>query len=243
MKDNFLISFYLKDKVDFSQYPFSVPVIKNLKEFKFHPNITYLIGENGSGKSTLLEALAVNQGFNPEGGTKNFNFYTNNSHSNLHKYLKVTRNAKRVENGFFLRAETFYNLASNIDELEKIDPGILKSYGSVSLHQQSHGESFFALMQNRFGDNGLYILDEPEAALSPSRQMAMLALIHDLIQRGSQFIISTHSPILLSYPNAYIYEINKEGHIDKVSYEETDLYMNTKDFLNNYKKFYKSLSV
>ncbi len=245
MKKNFLISITLthKEKIDFTKYPFNITAIKNLKELAFHPNVTFIVGENGSGKSTLLEALAINQRFNPEGGSKNFTFHTNNSHSNLYKYIKVIRSTKKLKDGFFLRAESFYNLATNIDELEKIDSGILKSYGNRSLHKQSHGESFFSLMQNRFGDNGLYILDEPEAALSPQKQMSMLVLIHKLVDKGSQFIISTHSPILLSYPNARIYEINETSGINKVSYEETDTYMITRDFLNHYKKFQKNIGI
>ena len=242
MIENFLASFSLKhkDKIDFTQYPFAIPAIRNLRELKLHPNITYFTGENGSGKSTILEALAVSQGFNPEGGTKNFNFHTNNSHSDLYKYLKVIRGIRREEDGFFLRAESFYNVATNIDTLEKVDPGLLQSYGSVSLHNQSHGESFFALMQNRFGDNGLYILDEPEAALSPHKQMSMLTLMHNLIQKGSQFIISTHSPILLAYPGALIYEISEDG-INIVEYEQSDTYSISKYFLNNYQNVLKTL--
>ena len=248
MKENFLISLNLKNKenINFEEYPFSVSSIGNLNKIIFHPNITYIVGENGSGKSTILEALAIHQGFNAEGGTKNFNFSTNKSHSILHRHLKIKRSTKMLKDGFFLRAESFFNFASNIDNLDSIpsnSPKIINSYGCKSLHEQSHGESFFSLMQNRFGDNGLYILDEPEAALSPSRQITMLALIHDLIQRGSQFIISTHSPILLSYPNALIYEINNEGYINKVLYEETDIYLNTTDFLSNYKKFHKKLKL
>jgi len=245
MKKNFLISMDLahKEKIDFAKYPFKILAIKKFKELEFHPNVTFIVGENGSGKSTLLEALAISQGFNPEGGSKNFTFHTNNSHSILYKYLKVIRGTKKLDDGFFLRAESFYNLATNIDELEKIDSGILNSYGNKSLHEQSHGESFFALMQNRFGDNGLYILDEPEAALSPQKQMSMLALIHELVQKGSQFVISTHSPILLSYPNALIYEINERSGINTIAYEETDTYMITRDFLNHYKKFQKNIGI
>ncbi len=242
MKESFLLSLSLKYKndINFEEYPFSIPVIKNLNQIVFHPKVTYIIGENGSGKSTLMEALAISQGFNPEGGTKNFNFFTNNSHSDLYKYLKVTRGVQREKDGFFLRAESFYNVATNIDTLEKVDPGLLQSYGSVSLHNQSHGESFFTLMQNRFGDNGLYILDEPEAALSPHRQMSMLTLMHNLIQKDSQFIISTHSPILLAYPDALIYEIS-EGGINMVRYEQSDIYSISKYFLNNYQKVLSTL--
>ena len=231
------------DEIDFTRYPFSIPVVKNLKRIDFHPQITYIVGENGSGKSTLLEALAINQGFNAEGGTKNFNFHTNNTHSDLYRYLKVVRSAKKIENGFFLRSESFYNVASHIDELEDDNPGLLACYGAKSLHRQSHGESFISLVKHRFGDNGLYILDEPEAALSPSRQMAFLALMHNLLCKGSQFIISTHSPILLSYPNAAIYEINHMGTLKKVLYEETDIYTEFSYFFNNYKKFYKNLGI
>jgi len=245
MKNNFLISMSLKHKesINFAKYPFSIPVVKNLTQIDFHPQITYIVGENGSGKSTLLEALAISQGFNAEGGTKNFNFYTKNTHSNLYQYLKVVRSTKKIENGFFLRAESFYNLANNIDDLEDIRPGLLKYYGSISLHRQSHGESFISLIKNRFTANGLYILDEPEAALSPNRQMALLALIHDLIYKGSQFIVSTHSPILLSYPNSTIYEIDSYGKTNKVLYEDTDIYTEFSYFLNNYKKFFKNLGI
>lgn len=205
--------------------------------------MTYIVGENGTGKSTLLEALAMSQGFNAEGGSKNFNFSTRSSHSSLHKYLKVDKGISKPKDGFFLRSESFFNVATNIEKLDEDPLGgekIINSYGSKSLHEQSHGESFFSLMKNRFGGQGLYILDEPEAALSPHRQMSMLVLMHNLIQEGSQFIISTHSPILLSYPNALIYEISG-GEISEVTYEESDIYMVTKDFLQNYNKIHKVL--
>jgi len=236
-KENFLLSIALKDEKieDFKEYPFSLPVVKNLDRTLFHPNVTYIVGENGSGKSTLLEALAITQGFNPEGGTVNFTFSTRPSHSKLHEYLRVAKSHKRPQTGFFLRAESFFNVATEIENLDK-EPGgakIINSYGSKSLHEQSHGEAFFSLMKHRFGSNGLYILDEPEAALSPNRQMAMLTLIHQLIKKGSQFIISTHSPILLAYPHSKIYEIREEG-LSEVGYEETDTYAVSKRFLNDY---------
>ena len=180
-------------------YPFSLPIIKELTSLKLHPGVTFIVGENGSGKSTLLEAIAIAYGFNPEGGTKNFNFSTYNSHSLLYKYIHLIKGIKTPKDGFFLMAESMYNLASNIDELDVID-----SYGGRSLHQQSHGESFLSIMINRFSKNGLYILDEPEAALSPTRQMSMITRIHDLVNENCQFIISTHSPILMSYPNSII---------------------------------------
>jgi len=233
-----------KDKIEsYENYPFCLPIVKNLKEIRFHDAVTYFVGENGSGKSTLLEALAVSLGFNPEGGTINFNFNTRTSHSVLHQYLRIAKGIKRPKTGFFLRAESFFNVATEIEALDKefsFGPPIIDSYGGVSLHEQSHGESFFALMKNRFGSNGLYILDEPEAALSPNRQMAMISLIHQLVKNGCQFIIATHSPIILSYPNATILEIRENG-LEEVEYEDTDTFAITKRYLNHYRSMLEIL--
>lgn len=218
----------------FFKYPFSLPAIKNLSTLEFHPKVTFIVGENGSGKSTILEAIAVVCGFNAEGGTRNFNFTTSNTHSELYSYIKLIKGVRTPKDGFFLRAESFYNLATNVDELEREVPGLLSYYGGRSLHQQSHGESFFSVFMNRFNGNGLYILDEPEAALSPSRQMAMITKIHELVQENSQFVIATHSPIIMAYPNAVIYEIKDE--IKRVDYEETEHYQVMKSFINNTNK-------
>lgn len=236
-KDNFLLSMALKEEKieDRSIYPFTLPVVKHLNRTIFHPHVTYLVGENGSGKSTLLEALAVSQGFNAEGGTVNFSFSTRPSHSSLHEYLRIAKGMKTPKSGFFLRAESFYNVATAIDDL-----GVEQSYGGKSLHEQSHGEAFFSLMTNRFGSRGLYILDEPESALSPNRQMSMLTLIHELVKQGSQFIIATHSPILLSYPSSTIYEIGNDG-LTKTAYEDTQTFRISKDFLDNRTKMLKIL--
>lgn len=226
-----------RDKIDtFSKYPFCLPVIKNLSTLNFHPKVTYIVGENGSGKSTILEAIATACGFNPEGGTINFTFSTNATHSELYNYIRIVKGIRKPKDGFFLRAESFYNVATTIDELDMDSPGlpkIIDSYGGRSLHEQSHGESFFSLFVNRFAGNGLYILDEPEAALSPARQMAIISRMHDLVGKNSQFIIATHSPIIMAYPDSVIYEI-KNG-IRQVTYEETDHYQVTKSFLNNTK--------
>ena len=215
----------------FQQYPYCLPAIKNLASLKFHPKVTYIIGENGSGKSTILEAIATAYGFNPEGGTINFNFSSMDTHSELYDYIKLVKGVKKPKDGFFLRAESFYNLATNIDELDKERPGLISSYGGKSLHKQSHGESFFSVIMNRFGGNGLYILDEPEAALSPSRQLSMLARIHELVRQRSQFIIVTHSPIIMAYPDAAIYEIKDT--LNLVKYEDTEHYQIMKNFINN----------
>ncbi|MDI3478509.1 MAG: hypothetical protein PWQ59_2034 [Thermoanaerobacterium sp.] len=226
-----------REKVDsFYKYPFSLPAIRELSTLKFHPKVTFIIGENGTGKSTILEAIAVACGFNPEGGTRNFNFSSRASHSELYNYIRIIKGVRKPKDGFFLRAESFYNLATTIEELDKGGGGarIIDSYGGRSLHEQSHGESFFAVFMNRFRGNGLYILDEPEAALSPTRQMSMISRIHQLVEQGSQFIIATHSPILMAYPDAIIYEI-KEG-IKVVKYEETEHYQVMKSFLNNTQK-------
>lgn len=218
----------------FSKYPFSLPAIRSLSELDLHPKVTFIVGENGTGKSTILEAIAVGYGFNPEGGTKNFNFASNNTHSGLYEYIKLIKGAKAPMDGFFLRAESFYNLATNIDQLEIEKPGLLTSYGGYSLHKQSHGESFFSVFMNRFRGKGLYILDEPEAALSPSRQMSMITRIHELVEQGSQFIIATHSPIIMAYPDSILYEIKDS--IREIRYEETEHYQVMKSFLNNTQK-------
>lgn len=213
----------------FSEYPFNLPAIKNLDKLSFHPKVTFIVGENGSGKSTILESIAVAFGFNAEGGTKNFNFSSRATHSELNQYIKIVKGARRPRDGFFFRAESFYNFATNVEELMLNDV-----YGGRSLHEQSHGESFFAVFQNRFCPESIYILDEPEAALSPSRQMSMITRMHDLIKEGSQFIIASHSPIIMAYPDALIYQIN-EG-FEQVRYEDTEHYQITRSFLNNTQK-------
>lgn len=243
MEHNFMKSNLYINKVSISKeiprgnYLRDLPVIRNLKrmeELHLTKPVTFIIGENGVGKSTLIEGIAVAMGFNPEGGTVNFNFSTKNSHSNLHEYLTVSRGYKRHRDGFFLRAESFYNVASNIDDLDSEPEGgghIIDSYGGVSLHNQSHGESFMALVENRFYGNGLYILDEPEAALSPMRLMRLMYYIKELENQNSQFIISTHSPILMTYPGAEVLEITPEG-IKSVDYKDTEHFLITKMFMD-----------
>jgi predicted ATPase len=223
----------LRDRVDsFDRYPFNLPSVVALERLALHPKVTFLIGENGSGKSTLLEAIAVSLGFNAEGGGKNFSFGTRRSHSELHEYLRIAKGVKRPRDGYFLRAESFFNVATEIEELDKGPggPPIINSYGGRSLHEQSHGESFMALMTERLRGNGVYLLDEPEAALSPYRQLAVLSRIHDLVLENSQFIIATHSPILMAYPDACIYELSKGG-IAQVAYRDTEHFQITHDFL------------
>src|SRR6266446_10387886 len=208
----------------FDRYPFSLAAVRPLECLEFHPAVTFFIGENGSGKSTLLEAIAVACGFNAEGGSRNFRFGTRESHSELHRYLRVAKGFPRPRDGFFLRAESFFNVATEIEKLDAepgCGPPIGPSYGPRALHEQSHGESFLALLVNRFHGEGLYLLDEPEAALSPSRQLSVITRIHDLVQERSQFIIATHSPIIMAYPEAHIYSFSTAG-IERIAYEETE---------------------
>jgi predicted ATPase len=233
-----------RDRVpSFDAYPFNLGVIKSLNSLEFHPKVTYIVGENGMGKSTLMESIAVAWGFNAEGGTRNFSFSTQATHSNLYEFIRLVRGINRPKDGFFFRAESYYNLATDIERMDNepfAGPRIIDSYGGKSLHEQSHGESFFAAFLHRFRGQGLYILDEPEAALSPLRQMSMLARIHDLVQKNSQFIISTHSPILMAYPDSIIYNLSPTG-IETTTLEETDHYIIMQQFLNNKEKMIKEL--
>jgi predicted ATPase len=226
----------LREKVDtFDRYPFCLPAVRSLDVVEIHPKVTFFIGENGSGKSTLLEAIAVSLGFNAEGGSKNFRFATRASHSELHSCLRVAKGIRRPRDGYFLRAESFFNVATEIENLDaapSFGPPVIDSYGGRSLHEQSHGESFMALMMDRFGGHGVYVLDEPEAALSPQRQLAALSRIHDLVLDDSQFIIATHSPILMSYPDAFIYHCSGSG-VSRVEYEQTEHYQVMRDFLSD----------
>jgi predicted ATPase len=225
-----------RDKVaSFDVYPFSIPAVRHLSELELDPKVTFLVGDNGAGKSTLIEAIAVGAGFNAEGGTKNFNFATRKSESSLHEVLRISRSHRRPTDGFFLRAESFFNVATEVERLG------VTGYGEVSLHEQSHGESFLALVMNRFRGNGVYILDEPEAALSPQRQLTLLARMHDLVEHhAAQFVIATHSPILMAYPGALIYALSPTG-IRQVDYEDTEHFQITRDFLSNPGSFFKHL--
>src|SRR3954470_10214237 len=239
-----------RDRVpSFDRYPFSIPSIRELSELDLHPYVTFLVGENGVGKSTLIEAIAVAAGFNAEGGSKNFDFSTHSNTSELHEVLRLIRGMRRERDGFFLRAESLYNVAGEIERRSGEDdrpgrlPGrFIQDYGGPSLHAQSHGESFMALAPNRFRGPGPYILDQPEAALAPSRQLALLVLIDQHVkQGGSQFIIATHSPILMAYPNAIIYDLSPDGGISPIAYEDTEHVKVTRDFLNNREAYLREL--
>jgi predicted ATPase len=235
---------------DRSEYPYALPAIAGLNAITFHPKVTFIIGENGTGKSTLVEALAVAWGFNAEGGSKNFRFNTHPSHSPLHKAFRLVKSTRKANDGFFLRAESYFNVATNIQSLDGGDGEedstsprpmrIIDSYGGKSLHEQSHGESFLALLEYRLRGKGLYIFDEPEAALSPTRQMSMLVRMHDLLAAESQFIIATHSPILMAYPDAWIYRLGSQG-LERVEYEDTEHFAITRNFLNRHRDVVRQL--
>jgi predicted ATPase len=211
---------------DTASYPFAIPAIAGLSELDLDPHVTFLAGPNAAGKSTLIGAIAVACGLNPEGGSRNFTFQTRASHSPLGDVMRLVRGARRPRTDFFLRAEAFFNLATEIEDL-----GVGDSYGARSLHEQSHGQSFLALLTERFGPNGLYLLDEPEAALSPQSQLAMLRRLYELVAEGCQLVIATHSPILLSFPHARIYELSEDG-IATVSYDEVETVTLYRSFLS-----------
>lgn len=225
----------LPDRIPRDSYTIGIPALNALESLEFNSRVTFFTGENGSGKSTLLEGIAVAYGFNPEGGTKNFMFSTRDTHSDYSAAIRLKKGVKKPQDGFFLRAESFYNVASQVDDYAAESVGrvnYLDYYGGRSLHCQSHGESFLALMQNRFHGHSLYILDEPEAALSPQRQLTALLMIGRLAAERSQFIIATHSPILLGLPGARILSFDG-GVIHPVAYEETEVYQVMEMFINN----------
>lgn len=227
MNDQFIQGIMIDwDKIDKYSYLREIEAIKGLERLEFTKPITFFVGENGSGKSTLLEAIAVASGFNPEGGTKNYVFSTYDSHSELCNAMRISKGYRNANWGYFLRAESFYNVATQEEEYS--DP----EHPSQKYHEKSHGESFLALAQSQLRANGVYIFDEPEAALSPQRQLTLLMEIYECARRGSQFIIVTHSPILLGIPGAEILTFD-DGFIHSCEYEETDSYQVTEMFINN----------
>ncbi len=216
-----------RDEVpDFGVYPFDIPAVKTLETLSLSPGLTCFAGENGSGKSTLIEAIAILAGFNAEGGTKNFRHAYDRTESNLAQFLRPVRNAQREKGGFFLRAESMFNLFS---EANSLDPG---PDSWADGHAMSHGESFLYVVQRRFRPQGLFVLDEPEAALSPQRQLALLRLIADYLAQGCQFIMATHSPLLLAFPEALVYWLDQDG-MREVDYQETEHFQVTRNFLND----------
>ena len=222
-------------KIDQNSYLRDIAAINGVDHISFDHAVTFFVGENGSGKSTLLEAIAIAYGFNPEGGTRNYNFSTYDSHSELCDAIRLSRGVRRAGWGYFLRAESFYNVATKEEEYGR-EPGGMSQH----FHEKSHGESFLALAQNSFRPNGLYLLDEPEAALSPQRQLTLLMEIDRCTKEGSQFIIVTHSPILLGLPGAEILSFDN-GVIHSCSYEETDSYQVTSMFINNKEQILRRL--
>lgn len=230
----------LREKVqDWQSYPFSVPTIHRLDTLTLKSRICFFAGENGTGKSTLLEAIAAHYGFGREGGTRSFLNNTTESNHSIDPLVRALRLSfdKRTGAGYFLRAESFFNVASHIDEI-----GVTKYYGGRSLHTRSHGETFFTLLELKFQRDGLFILDEPEAALSPQRQLAFLVLLHDTLRKykDSQFIISTHSPVLLGFPHAQIISFD-EGQLHEIEYEETAPMQIVRRFVNHRESFLKEL--
>ena len=223
--------------LDKDEYPLSIPALRNFKEMSFDTPVTFIVGENGMGKSTLIEAIAIAMGFNAEGGSRNFNFATHETHSRLYEYLITAKSGNRNKDGYFLRAESFYNVITEIDRLM-----IKDYYGGKSLHNMSHGEGFMKLLMERCYGRGFYIFDEPEAALSPFSQIKMLARMRQLVDEDSQFIISTHSPILMAYPEARIYQLTEDG-ITETTYEQTEHFLLMKYFVNNTNDYLRNIGV
>lgn len=238
------------EAVDFNQYPFSLNIIRNLQEIEFPTQVTFFVGENGTGKSTILEAIAYHAGFGLEGGSRNIHFKTSEEKTYASARLLAEqftlswRRKPHPQSGYFFRAESFFNIANYLDDMARTAGGPEKayaSYGGKSLHEQSHGESFLAFFKNRLGNGGFFIFDEPEAALSPQRQLSLLVIMHELCKNPqSQFIIATHSPILLAYPGATIYSCDA-GSLQNIAYTDTQHYQITKRFLDNPDHYFKYL--
>lgn len=222
------------EKIGYHSYLRAIPALQFEDYLEFQKNITFFVGENGTGKSTLLEAIAVAYGFNAEGGTRNYSFSTYDSHSELHTAIKLNRSFQNPKWSYFLRAESFYNVATKEEEYADL------KHPSKKYHEKSHGESFLALAQGSFRPNGLYLLDEPEAALSPQRQLTLLIEICNLAKQGAQFIIASHSPILLGIPDAQILSFD-DGVIHECDYEDTESYQVTEMFINNREYLLKRL--
>lgn len=236
MKNMFINDIRIKwEEVDDFSYVRTIPAIASIDELAFEKPITFFVGENGSGKSTLLEAIAIAYGFNPEGGTKNYSFSTYDSHSGLWNSIRLSRGYTKPKWGYFLRAESFYNVATKEDEYSRGPRGIPQHY-----HEKSHGESFMSIVKSNFGPNGMYILDEPEAALSPQRQLTLLYEINKCAQAGSQFLIVTHSPILLGCPDSEILSFDN-GPLHSIAYEETESFKITEMFINRREQILSSL--
>ena len=218
-------------------HPWDLPVVGALDGgLALHPRVTYLVGENGTGKSTLVEALAVAAGMNAEGGSRNFSFSTRESHSPLGDAVGLTRGARRPRTDFFLRAESLFTAATYLENLPRESGDPLAPYGGRSLHEQSHGESFLAVMLHRFGPEGFYLLDEPEAALSTQNCLTFLRRMHELVQQGSQFVVATHSPLVLAYPDAAIYACTAAG-VEPVDYDDAEPVRLTRAFLGARERF------
>lgn len=243
LNDNYICGLEIEwDKLARSSYVKRIPALQNVTQLTFDSPITCFVGENGTGKSTLLEAIAVAYGMNPEGGGRNFNFSSKDTHSELSDAIRLNKGYRRVRDTFFLRAESFYNVASKAEEYaaEGDAQQFYQSYGGKSLHEQSHGESFLSLITSRFRPNALYLLDEPEAALSPQRQLIVLSEIYRLAKQNTQFIIASHSPILLGLPGAKILQFDEKG-LRPVEYMDTESYQITEMFVNHREYFLDKL--
>jgi len=222
------------------RFPLSLPFVRNLQKIELHPAVTFFIGENGSGKSTLLEAIAVRAGFPETGGPLSKESFVREPDGGLHDYIRLRRSFRVPSDGFFLRAEAFFGLAIELDEASLRDPAALDQYGCESLNERSHGEAFLQLIAHRFRWESLFVLDEPEAALSPQRLLTLLKEIDVLVRGGCQFLVATHSPILMAYPDAWIYQL-EDGDFNRIAWEDTDHVRTTKAFLSRPEAFLRHL--